>query len=334
MLGRALMRPGQRSWRNEIFTACTVPINATTSVAPRLLIVDGHSYAYRAFFAIRKLTSPAGKPTNAIYGFIRMLGKIHALVGPSHAVVVWDGGLAQERMKLLPEYKALRPRMPSEMEEQLDEIVAYLNAAQIASWVKDGIEADDCIAALTSRAVAAGMDVVIATSDKDFMQLVSPRVRLLGPSGNADAFVDASQVKAKTGVEPSQIIDWLSLVGDSVDNIPGVAGIGPKTATVLLQQFGSIEELYHHLSEVTPSRLRVQLEASVELLRRNRKLVQLDVAVPCELELEALRVRKADAGLLGRLYEGWGFKTLLRELEEQFQNTGDLFDEKAGQCNV
>ena len=311
-----------------------MPISATTSIASRLLIVDGHSYAYRAYFAIRKLTSPTGKPTNAIYGFIRMLAKIHALVQPSHAVVVWDGGLAEQRVALLPEYKAQRSPMPSEMEEQLDEIIAYLGAARIPSWVKEGIEADDCIAALSQRAVEAGMDVVIATADKDFMQLVSPHVRLLGPPGTTEAYIDTQHVKAKTGVDPAQVVDWLSLVGDSVDNIPGVSGIGPKTASVLLQKHGSIEELYRHLPEVTPSRLRAQLEASAELLERNRKLVRLDVGVPCGLALEALRIGQADAGLLRHLYERWGFRTLLRELEEQLQGSGDLFDKKAGQCSA
>lgn len=304
---------------------CDNIIEAATSVAPQILIVDGHSYAYRAFFAIRKLSSPAGKPTNAIYGFIRMLGKIQATVQPSHAVVAWDGGLAEERTKLHPEYKAQRPKMPLEMKGQLDEIVAYLTAAQVSSWVKDGVEADDCIATLTRRAVEAGIDVVIATADKDFMQLVSPQVRLLGPSGGADAFVNVDQVIAKTGVAPSQIVDWLSLVGDSVDNIPGVPGIGPKTATVLLQQYGSIEEIYRQLEKVTPNRLRSGLEASVELVEKNRKLVRLDVNVPCELELETMRVRQADSEQLRRLYEGWGFKTLLRELEGQVYETGDLF---------
>ncbi len=300
-------------------------MSATTSDATRMLIVDGHSYAYRAFYAIRKLSSPAGKPTNAIYGFIRMLGKIQAIVQPSHAVVVWDGGLAEERTKLHPEYKAQRPKMPSEMAEQLDEIVAYLAAARVSSWVKDGVEADDCIAALACRAVESGINVVIATSDKDFMQLVSPQVRLLGPSGAADAFVDFDQVVSKTGVKPTQIVDWLSLVGDSVDNIPGVPGIGAKTATVLLQQYGSIGEMYRQLEKVTPSRLRRVLEASVELLEKNRKLVKLDVSVPCDLDLESLRVRQADGEQLRRLYEGWGFKTLLCELGGQVYETGDLF---------
>ena len=122
----------------------------------RLLIVDGHAFAYRAFFAIRSLSSPDGAATNAIYGFIRMLVKMQAKIGPSHLIVVWDGGLAQERMTLHPEYKAQRPSMPDDLAKQLDQIVAYLRAANIFSLMQDDCEADDCIAALARQAVAEG----------------------------------------------------------------------------------------------------------------------------------------------------------------------------------
>ncbi len=212
-----------------------------TSESPpreRLLIVDGHAYAYRAFYAIRSLNSPTGAATNAIYGFFRMLDKLVATAKPSQVVVVWDGGLAPERMKLLPGYKAQRPPMPAELERQIDEITAYLRAASIASCMQESCEADDGIASLTRQAVAAGWEVVIASSDKDFMQLVSPQVHLLNPNDKTETFWGVEEVRAKTGVEPTQIVDWLSLVGDSVDNIPGVPGVGVKTAAHLLRQFG------------------------------------------------------------------------------------------------
>src|SRR5580658_900069 len=141
--------------------------SSSTSETPerqRLLIVDGHAFAYRAFFAIRSLSSPDGAATNAIYGFIRMLGKMQAKIGPSHLIVVWDGGLARERTALLPDYKAQRPEMPRDLEQQLDEIVAYLHAAGIFSLTQDGCEADDHIGALARQAVAGGLEVVIASS--------------------------------------------------------------------------------------------------------------------------------------------------------------------------
>jgi DNA polymerase-1 len=296
----------------------------------KLLIVDGHAYAYRAFFAIRSLTSPSGAATNAIYGFIRMMTKAQALIQPTHMVVIWDGGLARERMELLPAYKAQRPEMPSDLESQLDQIVAYLRAASIASYVKGGCEADDCIAAVTEDAVAAGWDVVIATSDKDFMQLVSPRVRLLNPNDKTETLMGVEQVRGKTGVEPTQIVDWLSLIGDAVDNIPGAPGVGPKTATDLLRQFGSIDALYERLAEVRSDRLRASLENSAKDVRRNQRLVKLRLEAPCEVTLEELALKPVGVGALRELYSAWGFKRLLHELEQAHDKTADFFAEKAG----
>ena len=139
----------------------------------RLLIVDGHAYAYRAFHAIRELRAPTGQPTNAIYGFIKMLAKMRATLAPTHLIVVWDGGLCAERMAALPEYKAHRPEMPADLGPQIDEIMRYLEAANLASLCREGVEADDYIACLAHRAFDANMEVVIASSDKDLMQLVT-----------------------------------------------------------------------------------------------------------------------------------------------------------------
>jgi DNA polymerase-1 len=297
-----------------------------------LLIVDGHAFAYRAFFAIRSLSAPDGSATNAIYGFIRMLGRMQAKVRPSHLVVVWDGGLAVERMNLLPEYKAQRPEMPRDLEHQLDQIVAYLRAAGIFSLLQDKLEADDVIAALTGRAVAEGLEVVIASSDKDFMQLVSPAVRLLNPQDKTDTLWGVGEVRAKTGVEPTQIVDWLSLIGDAVDNIPGVPGVGAKTATDLLHRFNSMEELYQRLQEVRQDRLRVNLQASQEVVRRNQKLVRLKCEVPCDVSMDELACKPSDAAALRPLYLRWGFKSLLRELDQASLPKGDFFPETAGAC--
>src|SRR5580765_2419401 len=180
--------------------------------ASRLLIVDGHAFAYRAFHAIRQLSSPTGAPTNAIYGFIKMLDKMRAKLSPSHLLVVWDGGLAAERTAALPEYKIQRPPMPSDLEKQIDDLHNYLRAARIASYCEEGVEADDWIAAMTRQAVAGVVPVVIASSDKDFMQLVrSDRVGLLNPNDKTEKIWSDDDVRAKTGVAPDQIVDWLSL---------------------------------------------------------------------------------------------------------------------------
>ena len=281
----------------------------------RLLIIDGHAYVYRAFHAIRSLRSPSGRPTNAIYGFVKMLAKMRAAVGPTHLAVVWDGGLSAERVAALPEYKAQRPEMPDDLKPQLDDIAAWLEAAGIVSICREGVEADDYIAGLARQAAGAGMAVVIASSDKDFMQLVSEQIGLLNPNDKSETIWTDEQVRAKTGVAPSQIVDWLSLTGDAVDNVPGVPGIGPKTASELLHQFGSVRGLYERLDEVKSDKLRANLRAAETAVRRNRELVRLPDDLPVGFSPVELAEKPADAGRLAELYRRWGFKTLLADLE-------------------
>ena len=282
----------------------------------RLLIVDGHAYAYRAFHAIRELRGPEGRPTNAIYGFVKMLEKMRSTLPSAHLMVVWDGGLSAGRMAALPEYKAQRPEMPDELRPQLDEIESYLAAAGVASYCGDGIEADDYIACLARRAADAGWNVVIASADKDFMQLVSARIGLWNPNDKTATVWTREQVRAKAGVEPEQVAEWLALMGDAVDNIPGVPGVGPKTAAGLLQQFGSVTALFDRLTEVKSARLRAALEQSVAVVHRNLKLVQLH-EVPCEFVPEQLAVKPADREQLRELFRRWGFKGMTEALDRQ-----------------
>ncbi len=282
----------------------------------RLLIVDGHAYAYRAFYAIRELRSPSGRPTNAIFGFIKMLAKMRQKQKPTHSVVVWDGGLSAERMAALPAYKAQRPEMPDDLSLQLDEIAGYLEAAQVASFQIEGVEADDYIACVAKNAVVTGMNVIIASADKDFMQLVSAQVGLLNPNDKTETVWTDEHVRAKSGVEPSQIVDWLALMGDAVDNIPGVPGVGPKTAADLLSRFGSVEALYGRLGEVKQDRLRQALGAAAEAVRRNLQLVRLRDDLPCEFSPEKLAERPVNSGKLAGLFRQWGFNGLLEDLEK------------------
>jgi DNA polymerase-1 len=292
----------------------------SSPTSSRLLIIDGHAYAYRAFHAIQKLNGPDGAPTNAIYGFIKMLSKMENTLQPTHHCVVWDGGLCAKRMEALPEYKIHRPPMPGDLERQLPEIESYLEASNIPSFINEGIEADDWIAsqaccAARGASARAPVDVVIASADKDFLQLVSPRVGLLNPNDKTETIWKAEQVRAKTGLDPEQVVDWLSLIGDAVDNIEGVPGVGPKTATDLLKQFGSIDQLYARLGEVKSERIRAHLQAAEANVRRNQKLIRLHADLPCDFDLEELAVRTADPERLRPLYQRWGFKTLFAQLE-------------------
>jgi DNA polymerase I len=281
----------------------------------RLLIVDGHAYAYRAFHAIRSLSSPDGRPTNAIYGFIKMLGRMREAVPSTHLVVVWDGGLAEERITLLPAYKAQRPPMPDALDEQIGGLKDYLEAAGIRSLEHDGVEADDWIATLAHAAAGAGLPVVIASSDKDFMQLVSERIGLFNPNDKSEAVWTDEQVRAKTGVAPDSIVDWLSLIGDTVDNIAGVPGVGPKTATDLLNRFGTVEALYARLSEVASERLRGALRGAEADVRRNQRLIRLRRDLDLEPAWDACAAVAPSVEALRPLYRRWGFKSMLAALE-------------------
>jgi len=245
-----------------------------------------------------------------------MLAKMRSAIGPTHLIVVWDGGLSAERVSVLPEYKAQRPGMPDDLKPQLDEIGGYLKAAGIASFCRAGVEADDYIACLARRAAETGMTVVIASSDKDFMQLVSARIGLLNPNDKSETVWTDGQVRAKSGVAPSQVLDWLSLTGDSVDNIPGVPGVGPKTAAGLLKQFGSVAQLYARLDEVKSEKLRAALRDAAGVVRRNRDLVRLRDDLPCDFSPDELAEKPAEAGQLRELYRRWGFKGMLAALEE------------------
>ena len=290
-----------------------------------LLLVDGHAYAYRAFHAIRSLSSPTGQPTNAIFGFLRMLGKMRAAVSPTHLAVVWDGGLAEERLAQHPEYKAGRPPMPTDLEAQLSGIADYLDAARIPSLCRKGVEADDWIATLARQAEAVDCRVVIASSDKDFMQLVTPRIGLLNPNDKSEAIWTDVEVRAKAGVAPGQIVDWLSLVGDSVDNIPGVPGVGPKTATELLERFGSVENLYARLDEVTSERIRLKLREAHAVVRKNQQLIRLREDIAGDFKLADYLVARPEVPRLLALFTGWGFRTLRQEMEAELVGQGELF---------
>lgn len=296
-----------------------------SSGPPLLLLVDGHAHAYRAFHAIRNLSSPSGEPTNAIFGFVKAMERLQAQHAPSHVGVVWDGGLAEARVAALASYKANRPSMPEPLEQQLDGLVDWVRAKGWRSLCAEGVEADDWIAGLARSAAADGMPVLIATSDKDFMQLVDDRIRLLNPAGGEGRAVGRAEVLEKTGVEPAQIVDWLSLIGDSVDNIPGVPGVGPKTATALLQQFGSCEGLFEKLDEVGSLRIRQALRSAWESVTRNQALIRLKEDAGEPRALADLQIQAPDNQALASLYRRWGFRSLLAGLEPERPRQGEFF---------
>jgi DNA polymerase-1 len=188
----------------------------------------------------------------------------------------------------------------------------------------DGVEADDRIGQLARRAEAEGFEVAIASSDKDFLQLINDRVKMWNPADKSGVPMDAAAVVAKTGVQPSQIVDWLSLVGDAADNIPGVPGVGVKTAAVLLNEFGSVDGIYGRLAEVRRDKQRESLAAAEAVVRRNQSLVALKLDLPGAPGLDDLRRGFQDTTRLEKLFETWGFRTMLNNLREARQ--GALFE--------
>jgi DNA polymerase I len=244
-----------------------------------VLIVDGNAVAYRAFYAVRELSTRAGQPTNALFGFIRMLRQLETHWRPDRLVVTFDGGSPAHRLEKCPAYKAQRAPMPDELRSQLGLINEFLAAAGIPRILIPGQEADDVIATLAARATAEGALVRVATSDKDLMQLVDDHVRIVPPT-KANEELDAAGVVAKTGVRPDQIVDWLALIGDTADNIPGVNGIGPKTATKLIAQFGSLAACFEHVEQIESDSVRTKLQAGRSIAEMNVELMQLDRNVP------------------------------------------------------
>jgi len=255
-------------------------------VLKKLLLIDGHSIMYRAFYAIPDLSTSSGRPTNAVYGFIRMIRQAERITGSSHVAVVFDGGLSSKRLSLHAAYKAQRPPMPDAMREQFPIVDQYLAEAGIPRYRIDGQEADDLIASLVRKALPYMDRIVILTSDKDFFQLVDDQVHLVSPSDPRKE-IDSFAVANKTGVQTGNIVEWLALCGDSSDNIEGVPGVGEKTAAKLLSEYGSISLLMSSLNMIKSDRIRKALENSRQIIERNVQLItlQADVAVDFDLKL-------------------------------------------------
>ena len=278
---------------------------------PLLVLVDGSSYLYRAFHALPSLTTSGGQPTGAVYGMTGMLRRLLGEYHPTHAAVVFDAPGRTFREDRFPDYKAHREPMPEELVAQVGPLQDVVRALGFPLLSEPGVEADDVIGTLARRAEAAGYRVVISTGDKDLAQLVSDRVSLVNTMDNTR--LDPAGVAAKFGVPPARIVDFLTLVGDPVDNVPGVPKVGPKTAAKWLAEHGSLDGVVAHAGEIS-GKVGESLRASLGLLPLSRELV----TVRCDLELavgpEDLRMGPPDTGRLRELFSGMEFKGWLAEL--------------------
>ncbi|MGZ5650052.1 MAG: DNA polymerase I [Usitatibacter sp.] len=275
----------------------------------RLLLVDAPSYFYRAFHAIRELRSPAGEPTNAIYGVVNMLRKLKQDFPSDYIACVLDPKGKTFRDDIYPQYKATRQSMPEDLARQIEPLLETIRALGWPVIVVDGVEADDVIGTLVRHAEAHGWSSVISTGDKDLTQLVNDRVTWVNTMAVPIEKLDREGVKAKFGVPPELIIDYLALMGDAVDNVPGVEKVGPKTACKLIEQYGSLEGVIAHADEVKGV-VGENLRKARDWLPTGRRLLTVKTDVELPFEMESLVDKGPDAQKLTELYTRFGFRTL------------------------
>ena len=280
---------------------------------PRLLLVDGHSNLYRAFYAIRTaLTAPDGTPTAAAYGFLRMLHKLLRDIAPSHVAVAFDAGGENFRTRLDTRYKAQRPPMPADLQVQIPLTIEALRLLDVAVLQVEDVEADDVIGTLATRAAAAGYEVVIASADKDLLQLVhDPVVRVWHT--RLERSLDERGVEEVFGVPPAQVVEVLTLMGDTSDNVPGCPGIGEKGARELIRRWGSVATIYANLAEVEPARSRRALEAHRDQVELSAELIRLRTDLELPIGLEDLKRGEARVDEVAAFYRRLGFSSLVGE---------------------
>ena len=296
-------------------------MDTPTKTGPRLFLIDAYALIYRSYFAFihRPLTNARGENTSAPFGFANFLYGIRDEYQPDYIAVVFDAGRSH-REELYAEYKATREKMPQELRDSLPRIRELVEAFGDRVIAVDGWEADDVIGTLAARARAEGLEAVIVSGDKDFLQLVGDGVRLLnpgrgGPQGVAAEWVDEKGATAKMGVAPERVVDYLALVGDSSDNVPGAPGIGPKTARKLLESYGTLEEVLDRAEEVKAKRARESLMANREQILLSRELVTIRTDVALDTDIAELKVSAPDNERLRDLFVELEFRTLLGRLE-------------------
>lgn len=291
----------------------------TENTAKPLVLVDGSSYLYRAFHAMPSLTNSRGEPTGAVYGVANMLRKLLKDYEPEHVAVVFDAKGKTFRDDLFAEYKATRPPMPGDLSRQIPILHDVVRAMGLPLLMVEGVEADDVIGTLCRKASARGMPCVVSTGDKDMAQLVDGHITLVNTM--TDTVLDTAGVMDKFGVRPDQIVDYLTLIGDTVDNIPGVPKCGPKTAAKWLAEHGSLDAVIAHADQV-PGKIGENLRASLEQLPLSRELVTIKCDVPLELEPEELHREAPDLPRLRELFNELEFRSWLAEVIDA-QAAGD-----------
>lgn len=283
-----------------------------------IYLIDGTAYIHRAYHAIRNLTNSSGLPTNAVFGFTRMLIKLVEDRNPQYIVILFDTKGPTFRHEMFEEYKSNRPPMPEDMALQIPYIKEITKAFNLSQVEMAGFEADDLIGTLAHKAEKAGFEVIMVTGDKDFMQLVTENISIWDPM--KEKVINPDTIRADMGVEPNRLIDIMGLSGDTADNIPGVPGIGPKTALKLIKTFGSIAELYNRVDTITQKKQHENLVKFKEQAFLSQKLVTINTRVPIEFKPEQFKIQKPDNASLAKLFK----KLEFRQLQKAYPEKSDL----------
>src|SRR5512142_48360 len=284
---------------------------------PTFYLIDGHALAYRMYFALTAGASSArwrtsgGEPTAGIYGFARELLRILEQEQPEYLAVAFDTGKTF-RDQIFPTYKGTRAKMPDELRPQLERIRQLVDAFNIPRLEVEGYEADDVLGTVARRANEQGLGVKIITGDRDLLQLVNPRTAVY-LAGDDQNYITPEDVTRKLGVRPDQVVDYKAIVGDKSDNIPGVMGVGEKTAVALLEKYGSLDGIYQHIDEID-KRWQAKLLAGKDSARTSYELARIHTDLPVKLDLERARFRDFDPDQIETFFESLEFRTLIKTL--------------------
>ena len=274
-----------------------------------LFLIDGHALLFQAYYAIPPLSTPKGDPVNAVYGFTSMLRKLIKAQNPDYLAITFDTKAPTFRHEYFKDYKANRKPMPDDLRPQLPLLESVIKAYDIPVYSKDGFEADDIMGTISKRLSKENIKTVLISRDKDLEQLLDDNITMLDIKSNT--FYDTKAFREKRGIEPLQMIEILALMGDSSDNIPGVPGIGPKTATKLINEWNSVDGVLNNIDKISAKKTKQSLMDYGEQAKLSRYLATIDLEVPIDFDLEVCRVNEINEKETQTIFKELGFKTFL-----------------------
>ncbi len=277
-----------------------------------LFLIDGNSYFYRAYYAIKKLSTSKGLPTNAIYGFTNMILKIIREKQPNCLAIILDSPAPTKRHKIYEAYKAQRPETPKDLIIQIPYIKKIIEAFSIPTFEIPGYEADDIICTIAKRVSSHKIDVFIVTGDKDLMQVINRNIKIYDPM--KDIIIDEKYVLDRFGVTPERIPEFIAITGDPIDNIPGVKGIGEKTAKEILKKIENLDDLINHPEKIENERIRKMLIENIENIKMSKFLATIETNIPIDIDINSLKLKEPDWSKLLELFIEFEFKSLLKLL--------------------